>query len=140
MNSTYENTVNIRDIRKLISAPVKSKAISNKKETAFNEEITMNGKNYRECIQNAMCYIKKSSRSSLHSLVCRGANNGVAGSDRIVIETHPHCKDDIRIINNYDVNTIYLVTTGEVTSSITGEVVFIMNQHAFYCKNKTIHS
>ena len=59
VNSTYANTTNPGDIRKLMSAPGKSKAISNKKQTASRNEITINDKTYLECIEHAICYITK---------------------------------------------------------------------------------
>ena len=46
-------------------------------------------------------YVTKSSRSSQHSLVDRGANGGVAGSDVRVIETHSDRKVDIHGIDNH---------------------------------------
>ena len=57
-----------------------------------------------------MCYITKSSLSSLHSLVDRGSNSGVAGRDARVIETHPDFKIDIRGIDDHEINEIHLVT------------------------------
>ena len=49
VNSTSTNVINPRDIRKLVSAPRKGKSTSNKKQTAFSKEVTINGKSYREC-------------------------------------------------------------------------------------------
>ena len=90
--------------------PGKSKAISNKKQAAFSNEITINGKTYRECSQHVTHCITKSSHFSLHSLVDRGANGGVAGNDIIVIETHPDREVDIRGIDNHEITAIPLVT------------------------------
>ena len=52
VNSTSSNEINPGDIRKLMFAPVKNKAISNKKQTACSNEVTMNGKTYRDCSHN----------------------------------------------------------------------------------------
>ena len=57
VNFNSANTFNPGEIRKLISALRKIKAISNKKQTAFSNEITMNGKTYRECSQHTTCCI-----------------------------------------------------------------------------------
>ena len=99
----------------------------------------MNGKTYRECSQHATCHITKSSLSILYSLVDRGSNIGVSGSDVRVIETHTNCKVYIRVIDNHDINAIPLVTAGGVTSTITGEKMLIIHQHAQHGKKKTIH-
>ena len=53
----------------------------------------------------------KSSRSSLHSLVDRVDNSGVAGRHVRVIETHPDHKVDIRGIDNYEITAIPLVNS-----------------------------
>ena len=85
-------------------------------------------------------YLTKSSRSSQHSLFYRGANGGVSGSDVRVVETHPDLNVYIRGIDNHQISDIPLVTAEGVTTTITGEVIVIMHQHACYGKNKTIYS
>ena len=70
----------------------------------------------------------------------RGANGGVAGSDAKVIETHPDHNVDIRGIDNHEITDIPPVTSGEVTSTIKGEFIVIMNQHECHNKNKSISS
>ena len=79
-----------------MSTPGKAKATSKNKQTDFSNEVNMNGKTYRECSQHVIYYVTKSSRSSLHSLVDRGANDGEAGSNVRVIETYPDRNVDIR--------------------------------------------
>ena len=144
MNSTSTNAINLVDIRKLMSTSGKSKGVAVNKQTAFINEVTINGKTYRECSQHVTCYITKSSRSSLRSLVDRGVNDGVndgvSGSDARVIETRPDHKVDIRGVDNHEITAMPLVTAGGVTSTITGKVIVIVNQHAHHGKNKTIHS
>ena len=106
VNSTYANAVSLGDIHKLMSTPDKSKATSTKKQIAFSSNIVINGKTYWDCIQHVTYYVTKSSRSSQHSLVDRGANSRVAGCDVRVIETHPDHKVDIRSIDNYHISAI----------------------------------
>ena len=65
-------------------------------------------------------YVTKSSRSSLYSLVCRGANGRVSGSDARVIETHLDRKVDIRGIDNHQISATPLVNAGGLTKTITG--------------------
>ena len=79
-------------------------------------------------------------RSSLHSLVNRGANGGAAGNDVRAIEKHPDKTCDIKGAYNHEVPSMPIVTTGGVTSTISGEFVLIMHQYAYHPKCATIHS
>ena len=119
--------------------PHKNKATSNKKQEAFSNEVTTNGKNHRECSCHVICYVTKSSRSSIHSLLDRGDNRGVTGSVARVIETNPNLKVDICGVGDHQISAIPLVTSGGVTTTVTGEVTVNMHQHEFHGKNKTIH-
>ena len=74
-----------------------------------------------------MFCITKSSRSSLHSLVDRGANGGVTGRDVRFIEAHLDCKGDIRDIDDHEITSIPLVTERGVSSTITGEAALTMH-------------
>ena len=116
----------------------KGKSTSNKKQEAFSNE-AMNGKTYREYVQNVIYYVKKSSRYSLHLLVHRGANGRALGMDVRVVETHLDCKVDIRGADDNQISSIPLSTVGGVNATIKGEVIVIMNQHEHYGKNKNIH-
>ena len=69
-----------------------------------------------------------------------GSSFGVAESDVRVIYTNPDRKVDICGICNHEITVMPLVTTEGVTSTITGEVIAIMHQHAWHGKNKTIYS
>ena len=84
--------------------------------------------------------MKKSSRCSQHSIVDRGANGGVAGSEVRVIETNPDLKVDTCGTENHQISAIPLVTAGGVTTTTTGKVIVIMHQLACHGKNKTINS
>ena len=69
-----------------------------------------------------------------------GANGGVTGNDVRVIAKHPDSTVDVRGIDDHEIASIPLVTTGGVTLTTSGEVIVIMHQHACHGKNKTIHS
>ena len=140
VNSASANAANPGDIRKLMSEPGKNKGAAVKIQTAFANEVTINGKTCRERSQHVTYCITTLSRSSLHSLLDRGANGGVTGSDARVIETHPDRKVDIHGIDNHELTAKPLVTAGGVRSTIAGEVILIMHQYAYHGKNKTIHS
>ena len=53
VNSASANTISPGEIRKLMSAPDKSKSTSKKKQKSFSIDIILNGKTYRECGQHA---------------------------------------------------------------------------------------
>ena len=75
----------------------------------------------------------------MHSLVDMGANGGVVGSDVRVIETHTDRKVHIRGIDNHQISAIPLVTVGGVNTTIAGEVIVIMHQHACHGNIKTTY-
>ena len=70
----------------------------------------------------------------------RGANGVVAGNDVRVIAKHPNWAVDVRGIDNHEIESIPLVTTGSITLTTSGEVIIIIHQCACNGKNKTIHS
>ena len=70
----------------------------------------------------------------------RVAYGGVVVSDVRIIETHPDRKFDIRGVDNHEITAIPLVTAGGVASTITAEVIVIMNQCECHSKNKTMYS
>ena len=83
-------------------------------------------------------YHKSSDNSSL-SLVDRGANGGVAGTDvRVIFKTGRTV--DIRGIDNHQCTDIDIGTVGGVVKTHKGYVIAIMHQYALLNKGSTIHS
>ena len=79
--------------------------------------------------------------SSQGSLVDRGANGGLAGSDVRVI--HPHANPrlvDVSGIDSHQVTDLPILTVGGVVPSQRGNVIAIMHQYAYLGEGKTIHS
>ena len=73
------------------------------------------------------------------SLVDRGANGGLAGSDvRIITKTDRTI--DVNGIDNHQVSNLPIVTAGGVAKSQLGEVIVILNQYAGIPEGRTIHS
>ena len=73
------------------------------------------------------------------SLVDRGANGGLAGSDvRIITKTDRTI--DVNGIDNHQVSNLPIVTAGGVATSQLGEVIVILNQYAGIPEGRTIHS
>ena len=57
-----------------------------------------------------------------------------------MLGNHLYRTTHIRGINNYEITSIPLVTTGRVALTTSSEVILIMHQHAYHGKNNTIHS
>ena len=72
-------------------------------------------------------YLSKVSHSSVHLLVDRRANGGVAENDVRVIAKHTDSTVDIRGTCNHKIVSIPLVTTVNVTLTLSGEFIMIMN-------------
>ena len=72
-------------------------------------------------------------------LVDRRANSGVCGEDARIICHNPDRKADMRVIDNYEISSIPLVTERYVTNSLIRYVIIITHQHAYYGKGKTVY-
>ena len=75
-----------------------------------------------------------------HSLVDRGANGGVAGSDVTIISRDNDRTVDIQGIDNHQVNGVRLGTVGGVMNTHKGPVIGIFHNYALHGKGHTIHS
>ena len=75
----------------------------------------------------------------MHYLADRGDNRRVSGNDVRVIDTHPSREFDIRRTDNHETNASHQVNTGGLKSTISGEVIVIMNQHVCHGKRKPVH-
>ena len=79
------------------------------------------------------------SQAAKTSLVDRGANGGIAGTDvRIISRTGEYV--DVEGMMKHRENDIELVTCGGVTNTQRGPVILIMHQYAFAGRGNTIHS
>ena len=83
--------------------------------------------------------VSKHHSSDRHSLVDRGSNGGVAGSDVRVISKSQR-KVDIRGIDNHQLNDIEIGTVGARVDTQKGPVIAIFHQYALFGKGTTIHS
>jgi hypothetical protein len=89
-------------------------------------------------IEYRVSYHKSPSGKSL-SLVDRGANGGVAGTDvRVIFKTGRMV--DIRGIDNHHCTNIDIGTVGGVVKTQKGFVLAIMHQYALLNKGSSIHS
>ena len=74
------------------------------------------------------------------SLVDRGANGGLAGTDMRVIETSAHRSVHVEGIDNHQVRDVPIVTAGGVINTTRGDVIGIFHQYAHINKGASIHS
>ena len=64
----------------------------------------------------------------------------MSGNGVRFISKHPDMAVDVCGVDNHEIKSIPLVTTGGATLTTSGEVILIMYQHECHRKNKTIHS
>jgi hypothetical protein len=89
-------------------------------------------------IEYKVSYHQTSSAQSL-SLIDRGANGGVAGTDvQVIFKTGQTV--DIRGIDNHQCTNIDIGTVGGVIQTQKGSIIGIMHQYALLNKGSTIHS
>ncbi len=127
------------DIRSVLSQPVKTPKVQVKEE-----ELIINGhKSVRKVqVHDIQHRVSQASSRKKGSLIDRGANGGVAGSDTRVIERHAHRTVDVRGIDNHEIITsIPIVTAGAVARSQPGDAILIMHQYAYHPQQgRLIHS
>ena len=80
--------------------------------------------------------------SNKTSLIDRGANGGVAGSDvQIIQQATPRTRCvDIQSIGNCQLKDVPIGTVGGVITTQFGPTIAIMHQYALYGQGQTIHS
>ena len=73
------------------------------------------------------------------SLIDRGANGGIAGTDTRVMHRTGRTID-LSGIDNHTVNNLPIVVAGGVVRSNKGEIILVMNEYAHMPNGKSIHS
>jgi len=103
------------------------------------EEIVVNGKTYWQVHMHNIYSVSASRSSATQSLVDRGANGGIGGSDvRVIHKTHRSV--DVQGINNHQMVNIPIATVGGVINTQRGEVIAILHQYAYTGLGTSIHS
>ena len=83
--------------------------------------------------------MSKHSSSHYGSLIDRGANGGLAGSDVRILERT--CRTvSVTGIDNHELPGLDIVTCAALLHTNHGKVVLIMHEYAYYGRGNTIHS
>jgi hypothetical protein len=99
-------------------------------------------KNENNCLQSNMLEYTISRHSIIgttSSLIDRGANGGLAGSDVKVINKTGRSAS-ITGINDHTLPDLDIVTTAGLVESQNGPIIVVLHQYAHHGKGKTIHS
>ena len=140
--NTTNNETTSQDNDQLLIQAVKSSGSNTSKPSPLPSDIRslLSKKNTRSGNVHELIYkVSAHDSKSDVSLVDRGANGGIAGSDVRVIEML-HRSVDVQGIDNHKMENIPIVTAGRVTKTQRGEVILILNQYAYVCKGTSIHS
>ena len=84
------------------------------KNISCKTDLNINRKIYQEVGKHIVYCVSKVSSSSVDSLVDRGGNGDVAGSDVRIIAKHTNRAADIHVIDNHEIASIPLETAGGV--------------------------
>ena len=83
--------------------------------------------------------VTTSAQSPTHSLIDRGANGGIAGTDvRVIFKTQRLV--DVQGIDNHQMCDVGIGTVGGVVQTQKGPVIAIFHQYALHGKGTSIHS
>ena len=110
--------------------------------TSTQQSIVVNGVTFLSVDTHNVVYCTSKSATTpnaVASLIDRGANGGLAGSDVRVIETTQR-HADVSGINDHTISGLPIVTAAGVVQSHLGPICLIMHQYAYHGKGKTIHS
>ena len=84
-------------------------------------------------------HVSKHSSSHYGSLIDRGANGGLAGSDVRILERTGRTVS-VTGIDNHELPGLDIVTCAALLHTNHGNVVLIMHEYAYYGRGNTIHS
>ena len=84
-------------------------------------------------------HVSKHSSSHYGSLIDRGANGGLAGSDVRILERTGRTVS-VTGIDNHELPGLDIVSCAALLHTNHGKVVLIMHEYAYYGRGKTIHS
>ena len=74
------------------------------------------------------------------SLIDRGANGGILGSDAVILHEHPNRQVDVSGIDSHEIGGLKVVDASAKTTSNRGDIIIIVHQYAYYGRGRSIHS
>ena len=84
---------------------------------------------------------RASVRDTTKSLIDRGANGGIAGTDmKLIAYCTPPRYIDVQGIDNHEIPKLQIGSFGAVCRSNAGEVILEFHQYAYHGRHKSIHS
>ena len=132
------------DINRLLGVPPKGDESENASQKpggrSVQQEIKVETNTHR-LVNNVNILCSCSTREHTPfkgSLVDRGANGGIAGSD-MRVTCQSDCIVDMRGIDNHRMNNVLIVSAGGVVSTDQGDVIIVCHQCACMSKGKFIH-
>ena len=117
----------LRMVHETMNAPV------NHPSSDMDQVLSVNRANTRTL------FTKAKTNLSLHQLIDKGANGGLAGSDMRVLHHTGH-KINIVGIDNHELTGLDVVTAAFLLDTNQGKVIGIFNEYAFLGKGNSIHS
>ena len=93
----------------------------------------------REMNAHITYHVAQAKQAKHGSLVDRGANGGLAGSDVRILSTSPR-KCTVTGIDNHEIPVLDLVQCAALVQTNHGIVNLIMNEYAYYGRGHSIHS
>jgi hypothetical protein len=144
VNKTEQVKLHPGDVRSVVSSAQKS---TGKPPSIFkpsvnpNDYVMIRGKKYYAANTHFIIYSTHSRNlvPQKGSLVDRGANGGIAGSDVIMLE-QSHRKCDVTGIDNHTMQNLPIGTCAGLVRSTKGPIIIILHQYAYSGKGSTIHS
>ena len=112
-----------------------------KPSTKNDDVMSFNGRQFRAINTHKISYrvnLNEQTKAT-SSLIDRGANGGLAGSDVRIIERSDRSVD-ITGIDGHQLNGLNVVTAAGKTTSSQGPIVIILHKYAYLGQGKTIHS
>ena len=106
---------------------------------AYQESQSDNEKPHRQINSNITYHVAQAQHSKHGSLVDRGANGGLAGSDVRILSTSSR-KFTVTGIDNHEIPGLDLVQCAALVQINHGIVILIMNEYAYYGRGHNIHS
>ena len=106
---------------------------------AYHESQSETETPHRQMNAHITCHVAQAKQAKHGSLVDRGANGGVTGSDVRVLSTSSR-KCTVTGIDNHEIPELDLVQCTALVQTNHGMVNLIMNEYAFYGRGHSIHS